>query len=104
MENIIAIYEKEYFTGCFSEKVIRDDLENRKTMDMLSTMGSNPYQTYCLPEKKNFYIKEFNTAKKTINTFLNSIRTQQPLNSMLISRCEKCIDQANRLINIVENF
>ena len=101
---LIALYEKEYFTGSFSEKVIRDDLQSRKASDAYSKMGSSGRQTYLLPEKKNFYIKEFTSGLNDINTVLNATKAHQSWDSALISRCEKCRDQADKLLNIVRNF
>jgi len=101
---VIALYEENYFTGGFSEWVIKDDLQNRKSMDALSTMGSSGKQTYRLAEKKRFYVEEFSNGWNWINAALNEVRAHQPWDSMLISRCERCRDQAKKLLDIVQNF
>ena len=82
---LIALYEKEYFSGAFCERVIRDDLGMRRG-------------------KKNFYIDEYTTGLDWINAILDAVRTHQSWDSMLISRCEKCRDQANKLLNIARGF
>ena len=102
---LIALFEKDYFfTGAFSESIIRDDLQIRKRRDSCSTLGSSGIQTYELRAKKDFYIKEFNDSLNLINQILNEVRTHQSWDATLISRCEKCKNQANKLLGIVRNF
>jgi hypothetical protein len=101
----IALYEQSYFSGgVFSESFIKDDLKNRKAMDNISTFTSRGRQTNEVGIKKNFYIQEYNTAIAHINTILAAVRTHQSWDSMLISRCEKCRDQAYKLLDIVNSY
>jgi len=67
-EKYISACEEIYFTGNFSDSVIKTDLENRKASDRYSTMGSNPRQTNLLWEKKQFYFQDFDEREKFFNT------------------------------------
>ena len=105
IEQDIVWYEREYFIGgAFSESTIKTDLENRKAMDRLSTMGSLGRQTNELANKREFYIKEFNDSLNWISSTLDAARIHRAWDTTFISRCEKCKEQANRLLNFVRNF
>ena len=99
-EELIASFERELFTGAFSESAIKADLENRRAMDNLSTMGSWGRQTNKLSEKRNFYIETFYEVLGHIDSILEHTKSD----SSFIPRCEKCKNQANRLLDIVRNF
>jgi len=100
---LIALYEQGYFTGgSFSESTIRDDLQTRKASDAYAKMAGRWSNE--LDKKKSFYIQEFSNGLSTIKTILDAVRTHQSWDTMLISRCEKCINQANKLHDIVRNF
>ena len=81
----ISLVERDYFSGCFSESVIRDDLRTRRS-------------------KKSFYIEDFRSTLDTINGVLEATRTHQSWDSVLISRCEKCITQVQRLLDLVYSY
>ena len=100
VERVVGACEEMYFTGWFSESVIKDDLQKRKTRDSLSTMGSNPRQTYHLSEKKQFYLKDFDDVEKRLNEFLDGL----PRTHELYKRSERCKNQIIKLREIVRNF
>ena len=100
IEQSISQIEREYFTGAFSESVIRNDLQNRKAMDSYSTLGSTGRQTNELGNKKDFYIQDFNG----IIAAINKVQTMYSSNSEFVSRCDRCINQINRLLGIVRSF
>ena len=103
IERIISLYEKSY-SGPFSESTVKDDLENKRALDSYSMLGSSPRQTHELRAKKDFYIKEFNDNLIYINKILDAARIHRSWDSMFISRCEKCKNEANKLLGIVRNF
>ena len=91
LERCICQIEQNYFTiGAFNENIVRNDLQYRPANE--------------LSQKKNFYIQDFNGVLETINIILNAAQNHQPLDSMLISRCEKCKNQMNKLLGIVRSF
>ena len=100
-EKLVKEVENMYFTGSFSERSIKDDLESRKLRDQYSTMGSNPYQTNTLFEKKRVYMKYFDDNEGGINMVLSFKENLKP---ELISKCEKCKKEIARLRNLVQNF
>jgi len=102
-KDFIALCEMDFFSGAFSESVIRADLENRKAMDRLSTMGSSGMQTNELRNKKNYYIQDFDNCLSGITQVLDWARNNH-WDTMFISRCERCKEQVNKLHDIVRNF
>ena len=103
VEQYLDACETMYFSGSFSEGVIRDDLQARKTNDRISTMTSNPRQTYYLSEKKQFYYKDFDDAEQYLSSIVNGLKNIST-NHALIPRCEKCKNQIGKLRNIVRDF
>ena len=104
-EQYIAKIEQGYFNnGAFSESNVKDDLENRRALDSYSMLGSSPRQTYELRAKKEFYFNDFNNNIGTIKNILSELQKYQPENKMLISKCEKCLNELNKLQDIVRNF
>jgi len=99
---LISLAEEEFFTGSFSENTIRSDLQNRKSLDSLSTLGSSGRQTYELSTKRQIYAQELKTWLDCINTVLNAAQANQE--TKLIDRCEKCKSQINKLLYIVQRF
>ena len=97
-EEYIRLCENSYFTGSFSESVIKRDLEDKKTIDRMSRLGSR--QTNCLAEKKQFYKNDFDKTEQMLNTILRDSTS----NNQLMQRCRMCKDQINNLRNIVEKF
>jgi len=101
-ERYIAEYEQLYFRGeSFSESFIRNDLELRKTRDRLSTMGSGR-PTNELTRKKSVYYQWFNENLGGINRILDEATNRSW--DTIIDRCERCKEQANRLLNLVRDF
>ena len=96
-EELIVSFEREFFTGWYSESAIKADLENRKAMDSLSTMGSSGMQTNRLGEKRNIYFQDF----KNVLYHIDRISKED---SAFISRCERCKNQVNKLYDFVRNF
>jgi len=96
-EEFIVSFEREFFTGSYSESAIKADLEARKTMDSLSTMGSSGMQTNRLGEKRNIYFQDFENVLYHIDRISKEDTT-------FISRCERCKSQVNKLKDIVSNF
>ena len=103
LNKFIEYCEESYFTGAFSESVIKDDLQSRKASDTYSTLGSNPRQTNQLAEKKQFYINDFNSVEDELDTWIRKIREVNP-DHPWIARCEKCKNQIVKLRKIVRNF
>lgn len=103
-EQLIALAENDLFTGLLSESTIRSDLQNRQAMDRLSTLGSSGRQTYELSSKRQVYIQELGKWLSGINTVLEEARTHRSWDSTLIKNCEKCKNQATRLLGIVHSF
>jgi len=105
IKEFIDKFEREYFTGPYSESSIKADLESRRAMDGLSTMGSSGRQTNRLGEKRSIYIKEFNDLlDSTINPILEWAKTNCSDDTVFISSCENCKTQVNRMLDIVRNF
>ena len=98
-EEFIVSFERELFTGSFSESFIKNDLEARKTRDTLSTMGSG-MRTNLLGEKRKIYIQDF----KNVLGIIEKAKDEYSHDSEFLSRCERCKNQANRLLDIVLNF
>lgn len=99
---LIELAERELFTGSFSESAIRADLESRKTTDNLSRFGSSGKQTNELSAKRQIYVQELGKWLNSINTALQVLHGSG--NLTLDLRCKKCEEQANNLLNIVNNF
>lgn len=104
MEENLAIFEEALFTGSFSEDTIRSDLQNRKLMDTYSTMGSAGWQTNKLGDQKQFYKQELNQWIEGANTLTEVAQTHLPGDQALISRCEKCKKEANKLLAFVCSY
>jgi len=105
IKEFIAKFEREYFTGPYSESSIRADLEARRSMDRLSTLGSSGIQTYKLREKRNIYTQEFNELlDSTINPILDWAKKNCPDDTIFISSCENCKNKVNRMLDIVRDF
>ena len=83
-QEMIVQFEGIYFTGCFSEGTIKSDLNYR-------------------PEKRQFYIKDFDDTEETINLILSLLQKAYP-NHALIPRFERCKNQIVKLRNLVRNF
>ncbi|MDR0294203.1 MAG: hypothetical protein LBH95_08645 [Oscillospiraceae bacterium] len=81
---LIALAEKELFTGSFSENTIRTDLGSRRG-------------------KRDYYIQELEEWKRSINSVLDGVREEQAWDTVLISRCEKCRDQAQKMLDYVQS-
>ena len=96
----LEMFEKELFTGSFSESNVRKDLQHRKAMDMYSTMGSSGRQTNELSQKKRVYIDNFTEDIQVIKAAQSHLVPSHPY----YSRLERCKKQAEKLIDIVSNF
>jgi len=83
IEQMIANVEQAYST-VFSESYVKNDLRDR---------------TY----KRDFYIQAFNKYSG-LGNFLKILESRYPQNLGLISRCKKCIDHTNKMLEIVRNF
>ena len=102
-EEFIIFCESEFFTGTHSVSFITKDLQTRKASDRYSTLGSNSRQTNLLSAKKQVYFETFNNVYNGINLYLNMLQKSYP-NHALISRCERCKEQIEKLRNIVQDF
>ena len=96
----LAMYEEELFVGSYSENTIRADLQNRKAMDMYSTMGSSGWQTNEVEQKKRMYLENFTKDIQIIDTALDYLQPSHEYVSRLI-RCKKQVD---KLRDIVRDF
>jgi len=96
-EELIVSFEREFFTGSYSESAIKADLEARRTRDNLSRMGSYGMQTNMLGEKREIYFQDFDLV-------LNHIDRISKEDTTFISRCERCKNQVNKLYDFVRDF
>ena len=104
-EQLLNFCEKALnYGGEYSRSLVYDDLEKRKAMDRLSTMGSSGRQTYKLSEKKQVYAHDFNNFENTINPCLDFLRKNHPSQRDLISRLENCLKQISELKDFVRDF
>jgi len=85
-EELIVSFEREFFTGSYSESTIKTDLAYR------STLGAGK-----LEEKRKIYFQDFDLVLTHIDRILRE-------DTALISRCERCKNQVNRLSDIVRGF
>jgi len=99
-KELITLFERDFFTGAFSESAITADLEAIVSMDRLSTLGSSGRQTNKLSEKQMIYFQDFNYALLRINEAIDEYQWDNEF----ISRCEKCKKQVIQLYDIVRNF
>jgi len=99
-KELITLFERDFFTGAFSESAIIADLEATESMDRLSTLGSSGRQTYMLSEKRNIYFQDFDYALEKIDEAIDEYQWDNEF----ISRCERCKNQINLLSDIVRNF
>ena len=102
-EEFISQCESLYFTGALSAGTIKADLETRRARDRYSTMGSNPYQTNLVSEKKQFYFEDFDRVEKDLKMFLDMLQKADS-NHTLIPRFKRCEDQIDDLRKLVQNF
>ena len=91
--------EQVYFFGAYSEDTVRKDLQLRKNMDVRGGWQSNN-----LREKQSVYIEHFNSVLGDINFVINQVGTNRPNDSTFISRCERCKNQVNNLLEVVRSF
>ena len=101
-EQLLNSYEKDYFTGAFSESTIKDDLQTRKASDAYSRMGSGPPTNY-LSQKKQFYYNDFDDTEEYLNR-IDKMLSGQPKTHPLLLRSAKCRSQITKLREIVRNF
>jgi len=96
LEKAISQYEYVYFTeDSYSEYSIRNDLDMRKTLDMYDGRNS-------LSEKKQVYFRDFDNNKDFLNSMLEYLKNTA--NYTLIPRCKRCIEQIDKMHNLVQNF
>ena len=103
LERYITQFEHVYFTGPYGEETITKDLQNRQASDRLSTLGSNPRQTYLVSEKKKVYFEHFDKLEEDLKLGLGMLQKSYP-NHALIPRFERCQNQVAKLRNLVQNF
>jgi len=84
---LIAIAEENLFTGAFSEDKIEFQLRTHHDKQV----------------KRDYYNKTLNEMKNDFIEVLEAVRREQSWDSMLIGRCEKCINQANKLLDILRS-
>ena len=96
-EQFLNLSEFEFFSGSFSVRFIRKDLENRKAIDTYSPFGSNLRRTNELWQKKQVYFQNFNDAEGRLNQISNNYPEWD-------SRCKRCIKEITELRNLVQNF
>jgi len=97
IEQFISSVEREYFTGVFSESTIRNDLQLRKSMDIRSGGQANNFR-----EKQGYYIQHFDRILGDIDFAIDWVQNNNcPQKPEFISRCERCKEQVNRLLEIV---
>jgi len=117
IEQALAYFETELFTGSFSESIIIDDLRVRNARDAYSTLGSRAVQmeyeytepmlhleekgiqTHEFSNKKDFYLDSFDKDLELINICL-SYSPPTPY----VDRLKRCQNQVNKLRDIVRNF
>lgn len=132
VESALRELEKTMYNDSFSESNVRQDLQNRKSLEMLQeaqrrNIESSPdwmlemagvsrssaysrSNSMSLYEKKNFYQESFDEWKKLLElakTRLNEMQREYPKNSHtppLIQRCEKGLSRVNSLLGIVRSF
>jgi len=91
METFIRMIEQLedlYFTGCFSEDFIINDLQTRRI-----AQGN-----YSVAQKKRVYLDELFPEHKGNLEFIKNLFPG------LASRCENCINEIDRLHNLVQDF
>jgi len=103
VERVIAQCEDVYFTGCFSESFIKNDLESRRTLDMIrrnSGRGSDEESM-----KKRFYLEDFDNREEFLDDFLRQMQVADfNPNHPWVMKFERIKNQIVRLRDIVRNF
>ncbi len=81
---MVSLAEEELFTGSFRESVVKSDLASR-------------------PEKREFYINEFNEWEKSMDTVLGALNGN-PTAGTLIARAQKNKNQAHTMLTYVRGY
>ena len=98
IEQYVNQVEQIFFYGPFSEDTVRQDLQLRESMDIRSGRRTNN-----LGEKQNVYISDINVALGTINKIIGATHIHRG-DTTFLSKCERCQNQLNKLLDIVRSF